>query len=221
MRDFYLQTPQKDNTPSNRRSKSVSDYTKNPHKVSKKSLNSVSTAVSENESSVVESPEKSIDFSISENSIASSSPVDTPSSETVARSDHSPSLSSSSVITCDKYIAASVSSSKRKNPEEVNSLNKNGSVEAEMVIKHLRDARIQVTNSNDMDRSKKLLEVLISSTIKELGGSPHEEEDWINELVSSNARVVILGVLLGIFAILVFVLINSEAKGIPSGPPPT
>lgn len=34
--------------------------------VSKKSLNSVSTAVSENESSVVESPEKSIDFSISE-----------------------------------------------------------------------------------------------------------------------------------------------------------
>lgn len=147
--------------------------------------------------------------------------MDTPSSETVARSDHSPSLSSSSVITCDKYIAASVSSSKRKNPEEVNSLNKNGSVEAEMVIKHLRDVRIQVTNSNDMDRSKKLLEVLISSTIKELGGSPHEEKDWINELVSSNARVVILGVLLGIFAILVFVLINSEAKGIPSGPPPT
>lgn len=147
--------------------------------------------------------------------------MDTPSSETVALSDRSPSLSSSSVITCDKYIAASVSSSKRKNPEEVNSLNKNGSVEAEMVIKHLRDVRIQVTNSNDMDRSKKLLEVLISSTIKELGGSPHEEKDWINELVSSNARVVILGVLLGIFAILVFVLINSEAKGIPSGPPPT
>ncbi|CAI9779720.1 unnamed protein product [Fraxinus pennsylvanica] len=221
MRELYLQTPQNDHTSSNRRSKSVADYTKNPHKVNKRSLNFVSTAVSENESSVFESPEKSIDFSISENSITSTSPVATPSSDTVALSNHSPSLSSSSVITCEKYIAASVSNSKSKCPEEVNSLKQIGSVEAEMVIKHLRDARIQVMNSNDMGRSKKLLEVLISVIIQELRGSPYEEKEWIDELVSSNARVVILNVLLGIFVILVFVLINSGAKGIPSGPPPT
>ncbi|KAL2534730.1 Uncharacterized protein Adt_08081 [Abeliophyllum distichum] len=222
MRNLYLQTPQKDHTPANRRSKSVSDHNKNPHKVSKKSLHSLSTEVSENESSAFESPKESIDFSITENSNASTSPGATPSSEIVALSDLSPSLSSSSsssVITCDKYIAVNDTNTKCEN-SGVNSLKQIGSVEAEMVIKHLRDARIQVRISNDLD-SKKLLDALINIIIDELGGSRYEEKDWINELVSSNARVIIPSVLLGIFAILVFLLFNSGAKGVPSGPPPT
>lgn len=44
-----------------------------------------------------------------------------------------------------------------------------------MVIKHLRDAKIQVMNSNDLDNSKKLLDALINFVIEELCDSRYDK----------------------------------------------
>ncbi|KAG8370131.1 hypothetical protein BUALT_Bualt14G0085500 [Buddleja alternifolia] len=52
MRDFQLQTPQRNQASANRRSKSTSDVNRNLRKITKKSLNPVFQAVSEEDSSV-------------------------------------------------------------------------------------------------------------------------------------------------------------------------
>ncbi|KAI3469269.1 hypothetical protein Pfo_025932 [Paulownia fortunei] len=228
MRDFQLQTPQRDQTSANRRSKSTSDLSKNLRKVAKKSLNPAFKAVSEDDSAVLESLKEFSEVSddnpfgeSAENFISLVSPVDRHSSETVAISDlTSPSLSSSSVITSDKHVAINATGTKCKNPE-VDSFKKTESIEAEVVIKHLREARIQVLKSKDVGHSKKLLDALISIIVEEFYGGLYEENEWLDKLLSRKANLVFLSFMMGVYSILMFWFLNSGAKGFLTGPTPT
>ncbi|CAA2969851.1 Hypothetical predicted protein [Olea europaea subsp. europaea] len=187
MRDFQLQTPQRDQIPSNHRSKSNSDLNKKPQK----------------------------NFLVN--------PVATPTTktETVALTDLSPSSSSLlSTITYDKDIANNASKNKCVNPE-INSVKNMESIEVDIVIKHLKDARVQVLNSSDVNYSKKLLDALINVVIEDFYGGLYEEKDWLNKLVLSKVRVVSLSILVGILAVSVFLFSNSGAKGLHNGLTPT
>ncbi|KAL2459346.1 uncharacterized protein Fot_54478 [Forsythia ovata] len=233
MRDFHLQTPQRDQIPSNYRSKSNYDFNKKPHKFTRKNLNHVFKAVSEEDPSAFQFPKEAIE-SVSEvsdhNPFTESAqnyiviPVATPSSktETVALSDLTSSSSSSSLsaIMSDKDIANNATKNKCESPE-INSVNKVRSIEVDILIKHLKVARVQVMNSSDVNHSKKLLDALINFVIEEFHGGLYEEKDWLDKFVLSKARVVSLSILIGILAVLLFLFSNSGAKGLHSGLTPT
>ncbi|GFZ11467.1 hypothetical protein Acr_22g0008650 [Actinidia rufa] len=75
------------------------------------------------------------------------------------------------------------------------------SVEAEMVVNHLKQAQIQVMNSASTDLcTKKLLDALINVVIEEFNVSP-EEKDHIAEIVKMKTRVVLLSFLLWILVV--------------------
>ncbi|KAG8370548.1 hypothetical protein BUALT_Bualt14G0128600 [Buddleja alternifolia] len=186
--------------------------------IAKKSLNPVFKAVSEEESAFSESPKevsKVFDenpFSDSpENFLAPVNIVNTPSSETGAISDlTSPSFSSLS-ITSDKYSVVNASGTKHEHPKS-DSFKEVESIEAEMVIKHLREARVHVLKSNDVGPSKKLLDALIDVIIEEFYGGLDEEKEWLDKLLSTKANLIFLSFMLGIFAVFVFWFSNSGAK---------
>ncbi|KAA8527356.1 hypothetical protein F0562_034929 [Nyssa sinensis] len=227
MRDYQLQTPQKEHQHANRRSKPISNHAKNHQKISKKCLNSVFALASEDFS--LESPKDSIDFSsISEISddnqigespesvIATMNPVLSPSSETVSLSDLTP-LSSSITVVKDEADNVSVN---RCGFSESNSV-RTGPVEAQIVLNHLRQARIQVLNSADADlQSKKLLDALIKVVIDEFYGLP-EERDRFAELLSTKTRIVFLSFSLWILAVLAVFLFSSSVQSSFIEPPPT
>ncbi|CAI9771108.1 unnamed protein product [Fraxinus pennsylvanica] len=232
MRDFHLQTPQREQIPSNYRSKSNSDLNKKPQKFTRKNLNHVFKAVSEEDHSAFQFPKELIE-SVSEvsdhnpfNESAENflvNPVATPSSktETVALTDLTPSPSSLlSTITYDKHIANNASKNKCVNPE-VNYVKNMESIEVDIVIQHLKDARVQVMNSSDVNHSKKLLDALINVVIEDFYGGLYEEKDWLNKFVSSKVHVVSLSILFGILAFSVFLFSNSGAKGLHNGLTPT
>ncbi|KAL0376342.1 UNVERIFIED_CONTAM: hypothetical protein Scaly_0751800 [Sesamum calycinum] len=228
MRDFQLQTPQRDQSSGNRRLKSTSENNRNLRKVTKKSLNPAFKAVSEEDIAVLESLKEFSEFSddnpfaeSAENFIISVNPVEPHSSETVAISDiTSPSLSSSSVVTSDVHVTINASHSKGKNPV-VDSSKKMEHIEAEVVIKHLREARIQVLNSKDVGPSKKLLDALINIIIEEFYGGLYDEKEWLDKFLSNKANLVLLTLMLGIFAIIICGFLHSGMSGFLTGPTPT
>ncbi|GFQ03212.1 hypothetical protein PHJA_002465000 [Phtheirospermum japonicum] len=232
MKDIQLQTPQRDQTSTNRRSKSTSDLSKNPRKaqVSRKKLSPAFQAASEDESSVLESlkefPKVSDDnpfVESAENFIALVDPVDTPSSQTAAISDlTSPTLSTFSVITSENHVSFNATDTKCENSTEADFFDEIKSIETEVVIKHLREARIRVLKSKDVGSSKKILDALIKIAIEELYGGVHEENEWLDKLLSGKANVVVLSLMMGIYAIFMLWFFNSDAKGFRStGPTPT
>ncbi|XP_059630456.1 uncharacterized protein LOC132273517 [Cornus florida] len=205
MRENHLQTPQKEHLLANRRSKSMSEQAKKPQKISKKCLNSVFTSVSEDVS--VGSPKDSIDFSSisevyvdgqfgdsAESFTESVNPEISPSLETAAPSQLTP-LSSTITVNNDENGSVSVN---RCRSAESNSV-KIGSIEEEMVINHLRQARIEILNSANL-QSKKLLDALVKVVIEEFCGLP-EEKDQFSELLSTKAHLVLLSFFLWILAV--------------------
>lgn len=67
------------------------------------------------------------------------------------------------------------------------------SLEAEMVVSHLRQARSEVLNSSYASlRSKRLLEAMTNVLIEELCPLPEEKDQWINGLVAARVRVALL-----------------------------
>ncbi|KAL8551209.1 hypothetical protein ACS0TY_000334 [Phlomoides rotata] len=135
-----------------------------------------------------------------QNFLASVNLVDTSSSETVAISDlASQSEPPSSEITSHKHVA--VNEMNTKIPE-VDSLKKIKSIEAEVVIKHLKEARIKVMISNDLGPSKKLLEALINIIIEDIHGGLYEESDWLDKLLSGKSNLVILSFGMAIIVLL-------------------
>ncbi|KAG8370132.1 hypothetical protein BUALT_Bualt14G0085600 [Buddleja alternifolia] len=215
MRDFQLQIQCQ--ASANRRSKSTSDVNTNLRKITKKSLNPVFKAVSEEGSAVLESPKE-----ISENFVSSVKSVDTPSSETDAISDlSSPSFSSLS-ITSDKHSVTNASDTKHEHPK-LDSFKKIESIEAEKVIKYMREARLCVLKSNDVGPSKKLLDALINIIIEEFYGGLSEEKEieWFDKLLSTRANLVFLSFMLGIFVVFIFKFSNLRAEGFGNELAPT
>ncbi|KAL3626617.1 hypothetical protein CASFOL_030166 [Castilleja foliolosa] len=230
MKDIQFQTPQRDQTSANRRSKSTSDLNKNARKVSKKKLSSIFQAASEDDCSVLESlkefPEVSDDnlfVESAENFIALVDPVDTHSSQTAATSDLT-SLNSSpfSVTTSDNHVSVNATGTKCKNSTEADFFDEVKSIETEVVIKHLREARIQVLKSKDVVSAKKILDALIKITIEELYGGVHEENGWLDKLLSGKFNMALLSLMMGIYAIFMLWFFNSDANGFHNtGPTPT
>ncbi|KAL0457514.1 UNVERIFIED_CONTAM: hypothetical protein Slati_1090600 [Sesamum latifolium] len=92
-------------------------------------------------------------------------------------------------------------------------------IEAEVVIKHLREARIQVLNSKDVGPSKKLLDALINIIIEEFYGGLYDEKEWLDKFLSNKANLVFLSLMLGIFAIIMCGFLRSGTN--LTGPTPT
>ncbi|XP_042018789.1 uncharacterized protein LOC121766582 [Salvia splendens] len=155
----------------------------------KKSSNPVLKAISEDDSAVLESPKEFSETSndsplaeSAENSLASVHPAEPQSSESVDVSDLTSTLSSSSVApTPSKHVTTGTVSTKKP---EVDTFKMGGSVEAELVIKHLREARIQVLKSKDIGPANCIVEALIRITIEEVHGGVHEEDEWLDKLIS-------------------------------------
>ncbi|CAN4123461.1 unnamed protein product [Withania somnifera] len=194
MREHSLQTPLKEL--GNRRSKSIStDQTKKPLKTTRKSLNSVF------ESQVASSfSESSSAISYDHNLLTEPTvedylliPETSPSSETV---DLTP-LSSTVTSDCFKECTGS----NIRNGISLLTDAKFGFVEAEMAVKHLREAQMQLVNATDIDiRYKKLLDTLINTVAEEFYGLP-EDKDWYNNIGSKKLHLVTLTFLLWLFAV--------------------
>ncbi|XP_016433811.1 uncharacterized protein LOC107760296 [Nicotiana tabacum] len=223
----HLQTPLKEH--GNRRSKSISDQTKKPLKNVKKSLNSAfesqGAALSElsPKESIGSSPISSAttdDINLLTESAAEDFlliPETSPSSEAVDPLAELTSLSST--LTSEKYkeYTGSNSSSGVSQSSDV----KIGFVEAEMAVKYLREAQMQLVNATDVDvRYKKLLDAVVNTLVEEFYGLP-EDKDWYNTLISKKFHVVTLAFLLWIIAIFIGLLFRSGGKQSFYGPLPS
>ncbi|XP_057809761.1 uncharacterized protein LOC131024258 isoform X2 [Salvia miltiorrhiza] len=204
MRDLQLQTPQRDQNSANRRLKTVSD----PNRNLQKSLKEFSEASDDN--SFAES---------AENSLASAHPAKTQSLESDAVSDLTSTLSSSS-LTATPYKHVSIETAYTDKPE-MDSIKMGGSVEAEVVIKHLREARVQVLKSKDIGPSKNVVEALINIIIEEFCGSVYEEDEWLDKLLSSKRNQVSLICIMVLFSLLMVWFLSSSSNGSLTGPTPT
>ncbi|XAR49706.1 hypothetical protein NMG60_11032983 [Bertholletia excelsa] len=188
----------------NHRSKAGFERIKDPQKISKKCLNSAFKSVSEDVS--LELRKDSIDISSiteisddnqlvesAESVITTQSHLNSPSPEMVAFSELS-TLSLS--ITGNSDEAGDISDGHCISP----------SVEAEMVMKYLKQARLQVINTTNIDRkSKKILDALIAGVIKELKAFP-EDKNQFAELVSIKTGVVFLSFFVWLVAVLLVFL---------------
>ncbi|KAL8538306.1 hypothetical protein ACS0TY_000330 [Phlomoides rotata] len=158
-------------------------------------------------------------LSLEQNFLASVNLVDTSSSETVAISDlASQSEPPSSEITPHKHVA--VNEMNTKIPE-VDSLKKIKSIEAEVVIKHLEEARIKVMISNDLGPSKKLLEAVINIIIEDIHGGLYEESDWLDKLLSGKSNLVILSFGMAIIVLLMLWFLSLSSLRFLAKPTPT
>ncbi|XP_047964280.1 uncharacterized protein LOC125208671 [Salvia hispanica] len=215
MRDLQLQTPQRDQHSANRRLRTVSALN-NLRKTAKNSLNS---AALESPKEFSEASNDSPLAESAENSLASVHPAEPQSSESVDVSDLTSTLSSSSVAPtpCKHVTTETVSTEK----PEVDTLKMGGSVEAELVIKHLREARIQVLKSKDIGPAKSIVEALIRITIEEVHGGVHEEDEWLDKLFSSKFTPVFLICMMVLCSVLMVGFINWIWNGSFTGPAPT
>ncbi|KAI5650936.1 hypothetical protein M9H77_36941 [Catharanthus roseus] len=242
MRDYHLPTPHK----ANRHPKSISDHAnKKNQKIVKKNLNAALSAVSE-DMSVFESPEHLIEFtpiseitedhlisdaseefyliwgahihvlhSLFQDLTASLSIEATPRSETAASSVLSP---LSSTITSDNYgkEVASINQSIIAKSENVNL----SCIEAEVAVKHLKEAQFQLFNESTMDlQSKRLLDAFINVIIKEFYGMPDDE--GYSELIPRKGYLVFLSFLLLILAATLALILFSGSQHTFRGPTPT
>ncbi|MCD9561387.1 hypothetical protein HAX54_020490 [Datura stramonium] len=215
MREHHLQTPLKEL--GNRRSKSISaDQTKKPLKTTRKNLNfafeSQGASFSESSirtsliSSAISDDHNLLTESAAENFLLS--PETSPSSEVVDRlADLTP---LSSTVTSDGFKVSTGS----KSPSGIPQIGdvKFCCVEAEMAVKYLREAQMQVVNATDIDiRYKKLLDAVMNTVVEEFYGLP-EDEDWYNTLVSKKFHLVTLTFLLWIIAVFIRIFFCSGEK---------
>ncbi|KAL6548190.1 hypothetical protein OROGR_008611 [Orobanche gracilis] len=144
---------------------------------------------------------------------------DTP-SEKVAISDlTSPTLSSFSVITSDDRATDT-----EFKIHESDFLDEIKSIETEVVIKHLREARIQVLKSKDVGSTKKILDALINIAIEEYNGGVfgHEEKKGVKKFLPKKANMIFLSFMMGVNALLMLWFFSADANGFDTtGPTPT
>lgn len=153
-----------------------------------------------------------------QSSILTLSPVISPSPETVTPSDLTPLTSS---ITGEEDEPNNLSVFRSSFAESKNS-DDMVAVEADMVVNHLKLARIQLRDSTDADISSwKLLNALIKLVIEEFDGL-HEEKDRFAELVRMKRRIVCVSVFLWILVVsAIFLFRSCGAKRSFTEPLPT
>ncbi|XVF38887.1 hypothetical protein REPUB_Repub20aG0141600 [Reevesia pubescens] len=133
-----------------------------------------------------------------------------------ASSDPSLSASSESFILSELTPSSKISTGNKDEPIDIS---KTGSAEVEMMVNLLNQARLQAWNSIDMDnKSKKVLDALITFTINEFYTLP-QERDKIPKHVLSNAYVVFLCFVLWIVVVTLFFYSRVDCS--ITGRPPT
>ncbi|GER31424.1 pumilio 6 [Striga asiatica] len=198
---------------------------------SKKKPSPAFKAVSGDESAVVESLMEVSEVSDDnpfpesfENFIVQMDSMNTPSSNKEDISDlTSPVLSQFSVVTSDDLVSLNASDAKWENPGADSTPDEIKSAEAELVIKHLREALIQVTKSKNVGSSQKILKALISIIIEEINGVKYEESGWLKKkFLSKKANIVFYILVMGICVVLMFWFLNLYCEPFHvRGPPPT
>ncbi|KZV36636.1 hypothetical protein F511_28585 [Dorcoceras hygrometricum] len=230
MGESQFQTPQKDREiTANRRSKSASNLSKH-----RKSLNPSFAAISEEkasdfakETSEFSSPISavSVDTHVSESSenyvISPLDYAEASTSETIVTADQAPSSSSSpkSIITAER-AASFFSVLKCENPE-LDSIKNTLPPEAEMVIKHLTAARIQVSKSEVEYNSRKLLDILLEAIIQEFRDGLYKERCLVDRLLTSKATLIFLSFMLGFLAVFVISFLGFGENRHPNRLTPT
>lgn len=178
MKGYQLQTPNNENQQANRSTfKAISQHTKQTQNFSKKSLNSVFTSVSE-DALLADSIEF---FPISEvyNQLSDSaeSCIGSPDSF----------ISPSSNTDLAPLLPTVTADNKQKAGDIINHINSTEikncagivSVEAEMVMHHLKQAQIRHMSSANSDlQTKKLLDALIVLVIEEFTALPEEKDQF-------------------------------------------
>lgn len=94
------------------------------------------------------------------------------------------------------------------------------SIEADMVVNSLKEARIQVLKSKDLGHSMNLLDAMINVVIEEFCDGKYGEKGWIDKRLSGNGCLASLAVMMLSFAFVVWFLCLGS-NGLPSGLPPT
>lgn len=89
------------------------------------------------------------------------------------------------------------------------------------MIKHLKEARIQLLKSNDVGPSKKLLEALTKIIIEEIHGGLYEERDWLDKLLSRKSNLVILSFGMAIIVLLMLLFLSLSSPRSLTTPTPT
>lgn len=117
-----------------------------------------------------------------------------------------------------KHVTTETVSTKKP---EVDTLKTGGSVEAELVIKHLKEARIQVLKSKDIGPAKSIVEALIRITIEEVHGGVHEQDNWLDKLISSKFTPVFLICMMVLCSLLMVGFVNWIWNDSFTGPTPT
>ncbi|CAA0829414.1 Unknown protein [Striga hermonthica] len=135
----------------------------------------------------------------------------------------SPVLSQFSVVTSDNLVTLNASDTKCENPGADSTPDEIKSVEAELVIKHLMEARIQFLKSKNVGSSKKILEALIKIIIEEFNGVMYEESGWLEKIfLSKKAIMVFCSLVMGIWVVLMFWFFNLQYEQSQfRGPTPT
>ena len=94
-------------------------------------------------------------------------------------------------------------------------------MEADVLANLLKEARLQVLNSADVNtKNKKLLDTLIKIAVDDFFAIP-QERDGVVELVSMKHRIVFACFVVCILAVSVILFFNSEPQRPFIGPPPT
>ncbi|KAK9724994.1 hypothetical protein RND81_05G113900 [Saponaria officinalis] len=187
-----IQTPRKDL--SHRRPKdspstksSINDLSKKSQKIAKKNLDAVFSSVSEE--LISDAVTKSFNFSpVSEILSESNVNHNGESFECLLGEEEALTLSESSA--CYKITTVNDDSSINSgNHSKV--IQSYGCVEGEVVSNLLKQARVEMWNSNDVSPvSKKLLDSLVEVSVKEFCALP-EEKDLVSVLISEKTRVLV------------------------------
>ncbi|CAI9118900.1 OLC1v1020527C1 [Oldenlandia corymbosa var. corymbosa] len=157
-----------------------------------------------------------LDILLSQESSVSLTPASAITSEAVVLSEISP---CSSVINFDEPKDGTASSFSQQDTagQEVKKLS--SSVEAEVLIKCLREAQVQVSESKNVDLfSKKLLNALVTIYAEEQFQLP-EEKDWFDVIMLKKGSLAVL--LLLLWTIAVFVIFSDFSHSKYGGSIPT
>ncbi|KAH0704382.1 hypothetical protein KY285_018660 [Solanum tuberosum] len=125
----------------------------------------------------------------------------------------------SSTVTSDRFKECTGSNSRSGIPQ-ISDV-KFGSVEAEMAVKYIREAQLQVVNATDIDiRYKKLLDAVMNTVVEEFYGLP-EDKDCYNAIVSKKFHLVTLTFVLWIIAVFIGFFFHSGEEHSFDRPLPT
>uniref|UniRef100_A0A803N2A9 Uncharacterized protein n=2 Tax=Chenopodium quinoa TaxID=63459 RepID=A0A803N2A9_CHEQI len=170
-------------------SKSISDQSKKHQKITKKSLNAEFASVSEDFSA--ESVQEPLNLSvISENLCEENLIGESESLLSSIGAENQSIITSEEAFTPVSKISTVYDESVNSSIDCSNVVGSNSSVEVDLVVNLLKQARSQVSSSSDVsDTSKKLLDALVEASVRDLSVLP-DEGDIIGAVLSKRVGIV-------------------------------